>query len=149
MRISQGLYSRSFFRLDWEKLVEKLKPFVSLETTQNRLSSYTPSLDLIRAKNLKEKVKFLLELDKRGNLPSLPKLPDLRKLFTKANFRGLFLPTELVVLDTLIATALSLVNLKDSPFSEVYTLGEELKEVSNRIREINVPETSEVRYQAT
>ena len=149
MRISQELYSRSLFRLDWEKLVEKLKPFVSLETTQNRLSSYTPSLDLIRAENLKDKIKFLLELDKREDLPSLPKLPDLRKLFTKANFRGLFLPTELVVLDTLIVTGLSLVNLKDSPFSEVYELSEELKEVSKSIREVIVPETSEVRDQAS
>jgi dsDNA-specific endonuclease/ATPase MutS2 len=122
LRINEELYSRSLSRLDWEKLVEKLKPFVSLEITQNSLSSYRPSLDLIRAKKLKDKIKFLLELDKRGDLPSLPKIPDLRKLFAKAIFRGLFLPAELVVLDTLITTAISLVNLKDSPFSEVYKL---------------------------
>ena len=149
MRINEELYSRSLSRLDWEKLVEKLKPFVSLEITQNRLSSYRPSLDLIRAKKLKDKIKFLLELDKRGDLPSLPKIPDLRKLFAKAIFRGLFLPAELVVLDTLITTTLSLFNLKDSPFSEVYDLSEELKEVSNSIREVIIPETSEVRDQAS
>ena len=149
MKISEEIYSRSLSRLDWEKLVEKLKPFVSLEITQNKLSLYRPILDLIRAKKLKEKTKFLLELDKQGTLPTLPKIPDLKKLFAKANFRGLFLPAELVVLDSLIATALSLVNLKDSPFSEVYNLGNELKEVSNRIREIIVLETSEVRDQAS
>ncbi len=149
MRINEELYSRSLSRLDWEKLVEKLRPFVSLEITKSRLSLYRPSLDPIRAKGLKEKVKFLLHLDKQGNLPTLPKIPDLRKLFAKANFRGLFLPNELVVLDTLIATTLSLVNLKDSPFSEVYTLSEGLKEVSYRLREIIVPETSEVRDQAS
>jgi len=149
LKINRELHSKSLARLDWKTLIEKLKPFVSLESTQNRLLTYKPTLDFSRAQLLKDKANFLLELERKGELPSLPKVPDLRKIFAKAKFRGFFLPAELVVLDTLISTSLSLINLKDSPFSKVYTFAEELKEHASRIREIIIPETSEVRDQAS
>lgn len=136
--------------LEWEKLLEKLLPYLKTEKAKSAIKTFKPLFTESEIFRLHHEGLFLWNLLEKGIKLELPFLPSLNKIFYLAEKRGLLLPQELSSLGVFIQTALQQRDLlRDSPFSKIVELGESLRPFLEELFEIFDFERCEIKDQAS
>lgn len=142
--------NKDFSLLEWEKLIEKLLPYLRTEKAKSSLKTFTPLFSKSEVLQLQKEGLFLWNLLDKGTKLELPSLPSISKIFYMAEKRGILLPQELSSLGLFIRTALRLKDiLRDSPFSKIVGLGESLTPLLKELSGIFDFERSEIKDQAS
>ncbi len=142
--------SKDYTYLDWEKLKERLFPYLKTEKARQILVQLEPFFDFEKATLLKEKSQFLWQEIEKGREIELPPLPSLEELFQRASKRGFFLSKEISKIAQWIETASNLKSfLENSPFLELKNYLPELELLFQKIKEIFDLERGELRDRAS
>lgn len=136
--------------MEWEKLLEKLLPYLKTEKAKSAIKTFKPLFTESEIFRLHHEGLFLWNLLEKGKKLELPFLPSLNKIFNLAEKRGILLPQELSSLGVFIQTALQQRDLlRDSPFSKIVELGESLRPFLEELFEIFDFERCEIKDQAS
>ncbi|MCX8041819.1 MAG: Smr/MutS family protein [Thermodesulfobacteriaceae bacterium] len=141
---------KSLGKLDWEKLLYHLEPFIFSESAKDYLKNLSPCWDYSSSVTVQEKTLFLWKLLERGELLEPPPLSSLEKLFNKALKRSAFLPIELAKIKEWFLTLKSFKNfLIESPFLNLFQTYQKLLFIEIQMDEILDYERLEIKDSAS
>lgn len=124
-------------KLDWERILNCLSNFICSEFSKSLSQKLTPIFSYEEAIKAQEKTRFVWKLLEKGENLELNPLKSLRNLFDKALKRGFFLPVELVEIKKwFIALKKIIPYLENSPFNDLKTLYENIKEIEFQLDKI-------------
>ena len=137
-------------KLDWERILNCLSNFIYSEFSKSLSQKLTPIFSYEEAIKAQEKTRFVWKLLEKGENLELNPLKSLRNLFDKALKRGFFLPVELVEIKKwFIALKKIIPYLENSPFNDLKTLYENIKEIEFQLDKILDWEKAEIKDKAS
>ncbi len=121
---------KSLEKLDWDKFLNYLEKFLFSNFSKEASKTLKPAFSFEEALLIQKKSKFIYKLLEKEKKIELIPLKSLQELFNKALKRGLFLPIELEEIKKWFINLKKLSPLlKDSPFEELLSNYEEIKDL--------------------
>jgi DNA mismatch repair protein MutS2 len=141
---------KSLNKLDWSRILNYLNNFLYSDFSKERCQNLVPLFSYEEAVKAQEKTKFIWDLLEKGKKLELNPLKSLKSLFERASKRGFFLPIELSEIKKWFLTLEKLIPyLENSPFSNLKTLYEEIKEIDLYLDRVLDWEKGEIKDKAS
>jgi DNA mismatch repair protein MutS2 len=141
---------KSLNKLDWSRILNHLDNYLYSDFSKERCQNLVPFFSYEEAVKAQEKTKFIWDLLEKGKKLELNPLKSLKNLFERASKRGFFLPIELSEIKKWFLTLEKLIPyLENSPFSNLKTLYEEIKEIDLYLDRVLDWEKGEIKDRAS